>query len=146
MTGLATLQGTWLVLVVAAIPILVSEAASAAPGYPVADPVGGTVPITETATGVVKDPNGQVDCGQIMQQLHELTDEPTSGCNTNSEALSDLGKKQVGSTTDSDGSGPALIETDCTKPEHPENPTPDRSSKELSDIRGESHQAQGKSK
>jgi hypothetical protein len=38
MVGLPMPRGTWLILVVAVIPVLVSQVASAAPGYPVEDP------------------------------------------------------------------------------------------------------------
>jgi hypothetical protein len=38
MVGLPMPRGTWLILVVAVIPVLVSQVASAAPGYPVENP------------------------------------------------------------------------------------------------------------
>ena len=40
MVGLPMPRGTWLILVVAIIPVLVSQVASAAPGYPVEEPAG----------------------------------------------------------------------------------------------------------
>ena len=127
MAGLPMPRGTWLILVIAVIPVLVSQVASAAPGYPVADPPGTTyvvaydspshvltltsstidtieesavagdtepdVAVSESTTsGVVEGPNGQINHGQVIKQLHELTDGRNSGCLTSAVAQSDLGK------------------------------------------------------
>jgi hypothetical protein len=51
--GLPMPRGTWLVLVVAVIPVLVSQVASAAPGYPVEDP-------PDTSYVVAYDPPSRV--------------------------------------------------------------------------------------
>ena len=139
MTGLPMPRGTWLVLVVAVIPVLVSQVASAAPGYPVEDPavtsyvvaydppsrvltvtssssdiVGDTTalpedPATDVVTsGVVGGSNGQINHGQVMKELHELTDGRNSGCLTSAVARSDLGKGDDESAADD-------LDVDCSK-------------------------------
>ena len=134
MVGLPMPRGTWLILVVAVIPVLVSQVASAAPGYPVEDPAdtsyvvtydppsrvltvtSSTPPSSDIAagtaaapddpgtdgvvSGVVGAPNGQINHGQVVKELHELTDGRNSGCLTSAVARSDLGKGVHESTED----------------------------------------------
>jgi hypothetical protein len=156
MVGLPMPRGTWLILVVAVIPVLVSQVASAAPGYPVEDPpatsyvvaydppsrlltvtspttstpessdvAGGTDVVTGTtasdddsgtdavASGVVGAPNGQVNHGQVVKKLHELTDGGNSGCLTSAVARSDLGKGDDQSTSGDIDS--VILNVDCSK-------------------------------
>jgi hypothetical protein len=147
MTGLPMPRGTWLVLVVAVIPVLVSQVASAAPGYPVEDPadtsyvvaydppsqvltvtsstpaspdvVVGTTVLPEdlgtdaVVSGVVGGPNGQINHGQVVKEVHELTDGPTSGCLTSAVARSDLGMGEHESTADDLDS--VALNVDCSK-------------------------------
>jgi hypothetical protein len=63
-------------------------------------------------TGVVERPNGQVNHGQVMKQLHELTDGQNSGCLTSAVARSDLGKsdqEELAGEVD-----PLSVEVDCS--------------------------------
>ena len=167
--GLPMPRGTWLILVVAVLPVLASQVASAAPGYPVEDPKGtsytvaydppsqvltltsstiGTtdssvttgdsspepsVAVSDSVTGVVEGPNGQVNHGQVMKQLHELTDGQNSGCLTSAVAQSDLGKgdqeELVGEID------PLPVEVDC----------PDKTQGKSDKTQGKSDKTQGKS-
>jgi hypothetical protein len=166
MAGLPMPRGTWLVLVVAAIPMLVAEVVAAAPGYPVEDqqpdafvvaydetshvlslspsttmaldqpdevepsgPDGAPPPPSggadDVVSGVVGGPNGQINHGQVIQQLRDLLDGQNPACLTSAVAQSDLGKgdHQVRSgdveTADSgtltDELGSAIVNVDCTK-------------------------------
>jgi hypothetical protein len=141
-------KGTWLLVVVAVLPVLVLEVVAAAPGYPVEDPAGAPVAVVYDASthvlsidsstvetsedpvagdtsvsGVVEGPSGQINHGQVIKQLHELTEGPASGCLTSAVARSDLGEGDQKVTTDEYGStgssgatdgAVTTIETDCT--------------------------------
>jgi hypothetical protein len=137
--GLPMPRGTWLLLVVAVLPILVAQVASAAPEYPVEDPQGASytvaydpptqiltltssssshagataTPDAPAASVLVEGPNGQVNHGQVMQQLHELTDGSNSGCLTSAVAKSDLGKG--GESVSADEIDSLTVDVDCTK-------------------------------
>jgi hypothetical protein len=147
LVGLPMPRGTWLILVVAVLPVLASQVASAAPGYPVEDPKGTSYTVaydppshvltltssttaatdgsaaagesssepsvteSDPVTGIVEGPNGQINHGQVMKQLHELTDGQNSGCLTSAVAQSDLGKgDQEGLVGEID---PLTVEVDC---------------------------------
>jgi hypothetical protein len=168
MFGHATFRRLWVLLVVAVLPILVSSIAAAAPGYPVQDPPGATYTVAyepsshvlsvtnttpdptvavapEAAEGVVDvvsgevvGPNGQVNHGQVMKQLHDLIDGNDVGCITSAVAQSEFGKgdqqvqpKDTTVTPDSGALDPAtldptIVDIDCTtrggqSDEHPSN-------------------------
>jgi hypothetical protein len=169
LVGLPMPRGTWLIIVVAVLPVLASQVASAAPGYPVEDPkgtsytvaydppsqvltltsstIGATdgsvatgdsspelsVAVSDSVTGVVEGPNGQVNHGQVMKQLHELADGQNSGCLTSAVAPSDLGK---GDQEELVGEIDLLtVEVDC----------PDKTQGESDAAQGKSDTAPGKS-
>jgi hypothetical protein len=147
LVGLPMPRGTWLILVVAVLPVLASQVASAAPGYPVEDPKGTSYTVSydlpsdvltltsstigttdgsaaagdsspelsaaesDSVSGVVEGPNAQINHGQVMKQLHELTDGQNSGCLSSAVAQSDLGK---GDQEDLVGEiDPLTVEVDC---------------------------------
>ena len=148
MVGPTLVKGTWMLALVAVLPVLVSQVAAAAPGYPVENPPGAqivvgydaqanvltfsaettsttesetaiersdptvAVELTEIASGVVEGPNGQINHGQVMKQLHELTEAKNSACVTSAVAKSDLGKEDR--SVNSDDSDVTLIDTECT--------------------------------
>jgi len=167
--GLPMPRGTWLILVVAVLPVLASQVASAAPGYPVEDPKGTSYTVayeppsqvltlasstigtsdgsivsgdsspepsvaeSDSVSGVVEGPNGQVNHGQVMKQVHELTDGQSSGCLTSEVARSDLGKgDQEGLVEDID---PLTVEVDC----------PDKTQGNSGETQGKSGETPGKS-
>lgn len=143
--GLPMPRGTWLILVVAVLPILIAQVASAAPDYPVEDPPGtsytvaydppsqiltltSSSPSTTDATAtpttasgaesitttsvLVEGPNGQINHGQVMQQLHEFTVDRNSGCLTSAVAKSELGKgDEPGSEDEIDS---MTVDVDCS--------------------------------
>ncbi len=145
MVGPTLVKGTWALALVAVLPVLVSQIAAAAPGYPVEDPPAARIVVgydpqanlltistdgmnttegtsakdpsdpveqVEIASGAVEGPNGQINHGQVMKQLHELTDGDSSGCLTSAVAKSDLGKPdQRVETEDTDVT---LVDTECT--------------------------------
>jgi len=146
--GPTLVKGTWMLALVAVLPVLVSQVAAAAPGYPVENPPGAqivvgydahanvltfsaetrsttesetaversdptvAVELADIASGVVEGPNGQINHGQVMKQLHELTEGKNSGCITSAVAKSDLGKGDQ--SIASDGTDVTLIDTECT--------------------------------
>jgi hypothetical protein len=91
-----------------------SETTSTTKSEATADPSDPTAAVeyVEIASGVVEGPNGQINHGQVMKQLHELTEGNNSGCFTSAVAKSDLGKEDR--SINSDGSDVTLIDTDCT--------------------------------
>ena len=136
--GLPMPRGTWLILVVAVLPVLASQVASAAPGYPVEDPQGTSYTVaydppshiltvtSPTSTpqvddpgvdtvvsGVAEGPNGQVNHGQVINQLHVLTDGRNSGCLTSAVAKTDLGRGDESVSADEIGS--LVIDVDCSR-------------------------------
>jgi hypothetical protein len=175
MTGLPMPRGTWLILVVAVIPVLVSQVASAAPGYPVEDPavtsyvvaydppsrvltVTSSTPASSDAagdatslredpasdvvtSGVVGGPDGQVNHGQVVKELHELTDGRDSGCLTSAVARSDLGKGDHDSTADDLESVVLNVECSKTNGTDVSDKVPDKSD----EAPGKSDKAPGKS-
>jgi hypothetical protein len=142
--GPTLVKGTWILALVAVLPVLVSQVVAAAPGYPVEDPPGAGIVVgydaqanlltfssettdttaapdlsdqaapverTEIASGVVEGPNGQINHGQVIKQLHELTEGKNSGCLTSAVAKSDLGKEDR--SVETDGTDVTLIDTEC---------------------------------
>jgi len=179
LVGLPMPRGTWLILVVAVLPVLASQVASAAPGYPVEDPKGtsytvayappsqvltltsstiGTtdgsaaagdsspepsVAVSDSVTGVVEVPNGQINHGQVMKQLHELTDGQNSGCLTSAVAQSDLGK---GDQEDLVGEiDPHTVEVDCSDKAPGLSDNSDETQGKSDAAPGKSDKTQGKS-
>ena len=183
MRGLSTFRGLWVILVVAVLPILITSIAAAAPGYPVEDPPGNTYTVAydpsdqvltvtdttptsvapvesstdeEAAVGVAGDvsgPNGQINHGQIVSQLHDLIDGNDRGCITSAVAQSDLGKadqqvrpSDIPGTVDLD---PTVLNVDCTDhgqpSEHPVKPNP-KPEEGKDNSQGKSDTAPGKNK
>lgn len=185
MSGRGTLRGLWAFLVVAVLPILVSSIATAAPGYPVQDqpeatytvayePSSHVLTVTDTApdsattdtpdvsedvvvaSGEVAGPNGQVNHGQVIKQLHDLIDGDNVGCITSAVAQSDLGKgdQQVrpNDTTpvETGGLDPTVLDIECTdhgqdREPSPANPSADSPSNRP-DAPGRSGDAPGNNK
>lgn len=183
MLGLSALRNVWVILIVAALPVLITGIAAAAPGYPVEDPPGNTyavayspsdhvLTVTDTTptsiaavtpstvvdevSSDVTGPNGQINHGQIVSELHNLIDGKDVGCITRAVAQSDLGKgdQQVRPndptvelpTIDLD---PTVLEVECPdhgKPTEPTAKSDPKPAKAQSDSPGKSDSASGKNK
>jgi hypothetical protein len=148
---ISTLPGTWLLTLFAMIPILAAGVASAAPGYPVEDsgeiqfavsyepasnvltlsastaeaPDAGTVGrdgATNDVSVLAVGPNGQVNHGQIVKQVHGLAEGRQLGCIARNVGQSDLGKgdqqvrphEQPTSSVTTEPIDPSVLEADCT--------------------------------
>jgi hypothetical protein len=173
--GLPMPRGTWLILVVAVLPVLVSQVASAAPGYPVEDPQGTsytvaydppshmltvTSPTTSTlvqfGAADVSDAVGattpQVNHGQVMKQLHELIEGRNSGCLTSAVAKSTLGKGD--DQVPADEIGTLIVDVDCSETDgsaghgsgKPDDAPGKSDTAEAEKPRGNSDKAPGKDK
>lgn len=137
-------------MLIAVIPVLVAGVASAAPRYPVENPAGtrftvsyesasntlnlststaeepyaGTFGVdgaTDDVSVSIVGPNGQVNHGQIVSQVHELADGRQLGCITRTVAPSDLGKgdqqlrphEQPTSSDTTEPVDPGVLEGEC---------------------------------
>jgi hypothetical protein len=175
-------------MVLALVPFLISGVAAAAPGYPVENPPSNpftvtydttshvltlTTSITEdsgaavsgvdgttgdVATTVVEGPNGQINHGQIVRQVHELVEGQQLGCVTRVVAKSDLGKgdQQVRPNEPSTESNitesvdPAILEGECPSSNQSNKPAStsasDHPSKNGDKSQGKSKDAPGQNK
>jgi hypothetical protein len=184
---LSALPGTWPLMLFAAIPLLVAGVASAAPGYPVERPVepqftvsyesaSNTVTLSTTTAeepdagtfgveGATNDvsvsvvgPNGPVNHGQIVRQVHELADGRQLGCITRTVAQSDVGKgdqqirphEQSTSSDATESVDPSVLDVECVDSNGPSEPVPDGASEHPKDDQdrpqGKSADAPGKDK
>jgi hypothetical protein len=184
---ISTLPGTWLLTLFALIPILAAGVASAAPGYPVEDsgeiqfavsyePASNVLTLsTSTAEasdagtvgvdGAINDvsvlvvgPNGQVNHGQIVKQVHGLAEGRQLGCIARNVGQSDLGKgdqqvrlgEQPTSSVTTEPIDPSVLEAECTDSAVPSGSASTATSGNPADDRdkpkGKSADAPGKNK
>jgi hypothetical protein len=175
-------------MALAVIPLLVSGVAAAAPGYPVENPPNNPFTVSydatsqvltldtsigeesdgvvagvdgtdaDAATVVVVGPGGQVNHGQIVRRVNELSDGQLSGCITRTVAMSDLGKgdQQVtpnDPSTESDILEPidlTILEGECSNVNGSDKSAstgaPDTSARNPDGSRGKSEGAPGTNK
>jgi hypothetical protein len=184
---ISTLPGSWPLTLFALIPILAAGVASAAPGYPVEDsgetqfavsyePASnvltlststaddsdaGTVGVDGATNDVsvsVVGPNGQVNHGQIVKQVHGLAEGRQLGCVTRTVGQSDLGKgdqqvrlgEQPTSSVTTEPIDPSVLEAECTDSAVPSGSASTATSGNPADDRdkpkGKSADAPGKNK
>jgi hypothetical protein len=184
---ISTLPGTWLLTLFAMIPILAAGVASAAPGYPVEDsgetqfavsyePASNVLTLsTSTADdsdagtvgqdGATNDvsvsvvgPNGQVNHGQIVKQVHGLAEGRQLGCIARNVGQSDLGKgdqqvrphEQPTSSDTTEPIDPSVLETECTDSDvsggSASTATSESSADDRDKPKGKSSDAPGKNK
>ena len=155
------LPSRWLLMILGVIPLVVAGVASAAPQYPVDNPAETRFTVSyqpadevltlgtsvveppDAGSGVVDDvssdvsvsvagPNGQINHGQIVRQIHDLVDRSQVGCVTRAVAQSDLGKgdqqvrpqEQSTSTDATEPIDPSVLEVECSNSNEPTKPSP----------------------